>query len=128
MSKKTTLTIIITLGALAVLIGGYLYFEKTEIVMKIEPRQCLNNPWEEEYKTVTDENIGITDEERVKNYYKKTFQVDILEYESVPQTGVDVTCNSCDCPRGDIIKVKIKRRHQKVLLNDGWKRLNDTKE
>lgn len=120
---KTKILLLGLLALVVVLIGC---IEQPPIQPKTEwlsysPIQCGNNPWE---KWREDQGrpypIEWTEKEKIQEYFQTVYNIEVLDYKSIPPKPGEVFCTACNCPRGDTIQVLVKQKDVAKMLELGW--------
>lgn len=95
---------------------------KNAIWLEKEPIQCLGNEWEQDYleiKNIQANEYPIQDENKIieEYYLKQGVKIYQIEKEKVS----DFTCASCDCKRGDKIKILVSEKDINKMNSFDWK-------
>lgn len=98
--------------------------EETALVwvkLSIDPVQCYENPWEEEYlkKNNNDyEGLKAREMEVIKTYYSAQ---GIAVKNVTSEKTHEFVCDACDCPRGDTIFLEVAEAQKDQLLGLGFR-------
>ncbi len=96
----------------------WVYFDSIQYLSYL-PKQCGNNPWDIWHADLNRVYIQPPTEEQIlKEYYQTVQNIEVIEYVNIPnQYSV---CLSCDCARGDIVKVLVDNENVETMLDLGW--------
>ena len=86
------------------------------------PVQCGENPWEIWHNGLDRQYFQQPlEEDIVKEYYQTIHNVQILEFKALQLAPDTAVCLSCDCPRGDTLKILINKTDSEKMIELGWR-------
>jgi hypothetical protein len=107
--------------ALAGVAGARPWAKKVWVVFR--PVQCMGNPWEKEWlaKNNNEGSKFPRDKEFVvlRDYFARK-GVQILEIRERHYVRGEALCQTCDCPRGDTVYLKINADDAPKMVNLGY--------
>lgn len=80
------------------------------------PKQCQTNPWEQSGLATE------TEAELVRLYYQNFYQIEIVNYQSIPNQ--EMVCAACNCLRGDEIRLLIHKSDLEQMAQLGFTEIN----
>ena len=96
--------------------------QSKQIWMQINPVQCLENPWEQDWlKSHSNDYNSYKNSNEfdvIKDYYKKQ---GIVIFDIRQERTMQIVCDACSCPRGDTIYISISDSDAGKMLNLGFK-------
>lgn len=107
------------------------------IEMKMEPVQCLGNPWEqdwlkkhemkyEDYPRGKPRELEAEEKEIIRSFFENE-GIRIFKIEGIPFPDSVMICDACDCPQGYTLKVFTIPSDTARLRSFGFKIDNEAK-
>ena len=93
-----------------------------EAILKYQPMQCEDTPWEEAYKNGVIKFFKEPTEKEMASAYYSSLGVILTNFEDI-QTD-KIVCSACSvCPRADYYTATIDESGLDKMVADGWKKV-----